>query len=56
MIEHSSNIPSSSLLGPNNGLGPLACYDTFENKPGPGIGIAPSIPNAHYLAFRTGYL
>lgn len=56
MIEHSSNIPSSSILGPNNGLGPLVRYDTFENKPGAEIGIASSIPNAHYLAFRTGYL
>ncbi|CAJ1977303.1 unnamed protein product [Sphenostylis stenocarpa] len=60
MIEHSTAISSSSssssILGPNNGFGALARYDAFDNKPDVGIGIASSLPDAQYLAFRTGYL
>ncbi|KAH1205850.1 hypothetical protein GmHk_16G046452 [Glycine max] len=55
MIEHTSNMPFSSIIRPSNGLGAIACYDSFENKLG--VGISPSsIPNAHYLTFRRALL
>lgn len=57
MLENSSNMSSSLVLGPNIGLGPLGRYDGFDNKSAAaGIGIAASFPNSHYLTFRNGYL
>ncbi|XP_027364753.1 agamous-like MADS-box protein AGL62 [Abrus precatorius] len=47
-----SNISPSPIVGANG----LAHYDAFENKSGGGINIASTLPNAHYLGFRNGYL
>ncbi|XP_004511261.1 agamous-like MADS-box protein AGL61 [Cicer arietinum] len=46
----------SNVSTPNIGISGFGRYDSLENKPGVGINLAPTIPNAYYYGFRNGYL
>ncbi|XP_004502140.1 agamous-like MADS-box protein AGL61 [Cicer arietinum] len=49
-------IEQTNFSSPNIGANGFGHYDAFENKPGVGINIASTFPNAYYLGFRHGYL